>query len=179
MRITDNVNKVPDDSNDGEMLLERLCSLNEVDLRNYLLQIADPCAFVYHSATTRSTFFGRDVLGRRSLVMSAEGELMLSSVPDPSISWEECDATYLYELQADKTLLKHKRSSVMKLNRDFTDIDQVVDIPTAILDLFRHFLTQAVSRRVNSIPTHNDTMSALRNCKVAVLFSGGIDCTMG
>lgn len=160
--------------------MDRLSKLNEEDLRKYLLQIADPCAFVYHSAITQSTFFGRDMLGRRSLVMStSENGILVSSIPDPSLSWEECDASYLYELKADHTLTKHERTAHIKLNRQYTKSDTVEDIPVEILDRFRLILTQAVNKRVQSIPTHKNTGSDLKKCKVAVLFSGGIDCTMG
>ncbi|TIB04048.1 hypothetical protein E3P96_01728 [Wallemia ichthyophaga] len=171
--------KVPDDKNDGVILLNTLSTLNHVDLREFLLKFADPCAFVFHSATTQSTFFGRDILGRRSLVMSISNDgIIVSSIPHPSLSWEECDATYLYELKSDNTLIKHKRSSTVKLNRQFTDSESVEHIPANVIDEFHHILTQAVDKRVRCIPTHNKTTSNIKECKLAVLFSGGIDCTM-
>ncbi|TIC00289.1 hypothetical protein E3Q18_01116 [Wallemia mellicola] len=171
--------EVPDECNDGVLLLNILSSLSDDDLRDYLLNIADPCAFVYYSTSTRSTFFGRDTLGRRSLLMSSSDDgILVSSIPDPSLSWEECDATILYELKDDKSLIKHQRDTSIKLNRMIPEKDTVENIPCDILDQFRHILTQVVDRRVRSIPTHKETGSSLRECKVAVLFSGGIDCTM-
>lgn len=110
---------------------------------------------------------------------SSNDGILVSSIPDPSLSWEECDATILYELKDDQSLIKHQRDSSIKLNRMIPEKDTVEDIPSDILDQFRKILTQVVDRRVRSIPTHKETGSSLRECKVAVLFSGGIDCTMG
>src|SRR5579871_1120791 len=59
-------------------------------------QINGPYAFVFYESRHKKLYFGRDCLGRRSLLKSsnAHGDLVLSSVSDLSISdqWVEVEA---------------------------------------------------------------------------------------
>lgn len=57
--------------------------------------IRGPFAFVFYDARAQSLYFGRDCLGRRSLVSSeSQDGLMICSVSDPELSqtWKEVDA---------------------------------------------------------------------------------------
>ena len=67
-------------------------------LRNFISiigMVSGPYAFVYYDAVHKLLFYGRDVLGRRSLLWShkASNDLVLSSVQDgdPESRWDEVD----------------------------------------------------------------------------------------
>lgn len=65
-----------------------------------LAQVSGPYAFVYYHEDTSTLFFGRDFLGRRSLLwkVGENSELLLSSVGDgtPDGSWTEVEANGIY-----------------------------------------------------------------------------------
>ena len=69
--------------------------------------IAGPFAFVYYDAHMRTVLYGRDCLGRRSLLWkrTKEGDFLLSSICDGSSSeeWQEveADGLYIVDLSAD------------------------------------------------------------------------------
>jgi len=67
-----------------------------VKIIDALGQINGPYAFVFYDSRHKKLYFGRDCLGRRSLLRSsnARGDLLLSSVSDLSISdqWVEVEA---------------------------------------------------------------------------------------
>jgi len=75
-----------------------------------LAEISGPYAFVYHDASNGILFFGRDFLGRRSLLTltTADGDLLISSVAgeqckseDPPWFEVEADGVYYVDLYAD------------------------------------------------------------------------------
>lgn len=63
-------------------------------------QVAGPYAFVFHDALGCRLFFGRDFLGRRSLLrqITRDGDLVLSSVTDGVAEdvWSEVEANGVY-----------------------------------------------------------------------------------
>ncbi len=74
---------VNDDENDGQNLLNKLSECNDLDV--YLFKIFEsiqgPYAFVFFDVKTNCIYFGRDRLGRRSLLISLnKNNLTLSSV---------------------------------------------------------------------------------------------------
>lgn len=69
-------------------------------------QITGPYAFVFHDAANNLLFFGRDFLGRRSLLFTITGDnaiLISSMAGSPSTgTWHEVEADGLYCLDLDK-----------------------------------------------------------------------------
>jgi asparagine synthetase B (glutamine-hydrolysing) len=70
-----------------------------------LMSIQGPFAFVYHDVEARRVYFGRDSIGRRSLLykLTSEGDdgsktFMLSSVGDGSEGWKEVPAHGIFIL---------------------------------------------------------------------------------
>ncbi len=65
-----------------------------------LSQVAGPYAFVFLDYQHGKLFFGRDFLGRRSLLtkITDDGDLIISSVSDsePGIGWSEVEANGIY-----------------------------------------------------------------------------------
>ena len=70
---------------------------------NALNLVRGPYAFVFYSPENGKIFYGRDVLGRRSLLMSdgQDGSIMISSVctGNSSRNWTEVEANGLYVLE--------------------------------------------------------------------------------
>lgn len=67
--------------------------------------IRGPYAFVFYDAISRRLFYGRDCLGRRSLLQSSNGagDLALSSICDNQVSdnWHEVEADGIYMVDLD------------------------------------------------------------------------------
>lgn len=89
---------------------------SEIEILSALQSIEGPFAFVYYRASLKKIYFGRDCLGRRSLLWlrSDKGAFMLSSVGkaktnqnDPDV-WEEVPANGIYsvDLNADISALE-------------------------------------------------------------------------
>ena len=81
---------VADDENDGLKLLDELVSGKKV--WEVLGQIEGPWAMVFYDASKRRLWYGRDCLGRRSLMrkmIRETGELLLSSVGVDMDGWDE------------------------------------------------------------------------------------------
>ena len=74
---------------------------------NALRRISGPYAFIFFDARHSKVFYGRDPLGRRSLLRCKEpdGSLMLSSVSSSSLSgtWTEVEANGIYVISAEST----------------------------------------------------------------------------
>ena len=73
--------------------------------------IIGPYAFVFYDARRRRVFYGRDALGRRSLVIKryGAGSLAISSVPDATEAdgWDEVEADGVYMLDFEGNEASH------------------------------------------------------------------------
>ena len=73
--------------------------------------IIGPYAFVFYDAQNRRVFYGRDALGRRSLVVKryGAGSLAISSVPDASETdgWDEIEADGVHMLDFEGNEASH------------------------------------------------------------------------
>lgn len=82
------------------------CADSAGTIANALSRVAGPYAFVFYDHTYGRLFFGRDFLGRRSLLVktSSNGELVLSSVSDGGSpdGWieVECDGIRYVDLKS-------------------------------------------------------------------------------
>ena len=73
-----------------------------VAIEKSLSSVAGPFAFVFYDAINKRLFYGRDVLGRRSLVITqdANQSLLVASIGEDTFtdSWVEVEADGLYSL---------------------------------------------------------------------------------
>ncbi|CAF3617953.1 unnamed protein product [Rotaria socialis] len=195
------------DDNDGVVLSQHLkrCS-TDIDICNLISAIEGCFAFIYFQKKTNSLYYGRDRLGRRSLLYSTETDppsnikMILSSVQLNNLSYTELDSNILHKLtviEADHTF---KIDFIPYVNRS---IDRIVrDPPDTLLNelesnsefqtvskIFLNQLQNAVQRRVINIPSlcrqckqfADSILRPLDGCqhaKLAILFSGGIDSTV-
>ena len=86
--------KVSTETFPGEIVTDRVVKV--------FSRIAGPYAFVYYDGRNAQIFYGRDALGRRSLLTNKcrTGSLAISSICDPENAheWEEVDADGVYML---------------------------------------------------------------------------------
>ncbi|KAG2192088.1 hypothetical protein INT46_009265 [Mucor plumbeus] len=100
--------------NDTQVLMDTLeKASSEIEILSALQSIEGPFAFVYYKTSSKKIYFGRDCLGRRSLLWlrSDKGAFMLSSVgkaktnqDDPDV-WEEVPANGIYSIDLNTDIL--------------------------------------------------------------------------
>ncbi|TID25786.1 asparagine synthase related protein [Venturia nashicola] len=168
-------------------------------------QIRGPFALAYYDGNGR-LYYGRDCLGRRSLVKATleDGTIILSSVADLTLDapWAEVDADGLYvvDVSAGDTTphnftIAHIPSIVSgpsipsaptSLALPFTNMNRdVSNLPTnrinthspAVAEMEK-LLTKSLELRTLNIHQKPDTTPNERKVNVAILFSGGLDCTL-
>ncbi|RMY89480.1 hypothetical protein D0862_10208 [Hortaea werneckii] len=191
-------------------------SRTATEVANKLSTVAGPYAFVAHDHDLGILCFGRDFLGRRSLLtrVTEDGDFLLSSVSDSpeSSGWSEveADGVYCVDLQrtADSGLAGNEirlgRYPVTRIPYRFTD-DNLSDNHNSViprLSLNKHIpsswetlqssaapvyrlhelLQASVSLRILNIPDHaglhKDSIDEYAGSRLAILFSGGLDCTV-
>lgn len=157
---------------------ERICEV--------LTQISGPFAFVFFNAPTATVYYGRDRLGRRSLLVdrSHDQSLTLSS-----IGWSSGE-TPLIEVNPESVhyvSIENDTSSSGELpwsnhppaiNKEVPTKEAPSKPSTASVTQFLTQLKHALELRVIDIPTLSHSQTRPRSAKVAILFSGGLDCTL-
>ncbi|KAI1485610.1 asparagine synthase-domain-containing protein [Biscogniauxia mediterranea] len=169
---------------------------------NVLRSIEGPFAFLYFDQPMSRLYFARDRLGRRSLLShrAADGNVIsFSSIADvPADGWEEVHADGIYSLdlctrgntsdvlQFDSSITKHDWlleggadmvSSIGMFNMTVPPPAHKLDFGSASLSMLRHRLSESLRLRVLNVPEPPNPASDL-DIRVAVLFSGGLDCTV-
>ena len=146
-----------------------------------------PFSFVFFHVDSCRLYYGRDRLGRRSLTKSTEDErtFRLSSVSDKALQTTtevETDGIYLFDLRrstAWKPELLQWSTCGPTVNSQLPLTGSVVpSISSATVAQAKRRLSEAVFPRVADIPTHTALAEDDGHSKVAVLFSGGLDCTL-
>ncbi|CAO0799543.1 unnamed protein product [Mucor circinelloides] len=112
--------------NDTQVLMNTLeKAASETEILSALQSIEGPFAFVYYRASTKKVYFGRDCLGRRSLLWlrSETGAFMLSSVgkaktnqEDPNV-WEEVPANGFYCIDLNVNIANADKNESSELPR--------------------------------------------------------------
>lgn len=79
------------------------------DVSKALSAVAGPYAFVFYDSSSSKLFFGRDLLGRRSLLhkVTSTGDILLSSITDGTVdgSWTEVEADGIYCIDLERDLI--------------------------------------------------------------------------
>ncbi|KAK3939492.1 asparagine synthase [Diplogelasinospora grovesii] len=207
----------PVNGNDGEAIYGLLTKAsatenNEAAILSVLRSIEGPFAFVYYDAPSQTVYYGRDRLGRRSLMINAqdEGTLTLCSIAESGdASWKEveADGIYVLHLESSSALPPVKRhdwiteqdqadfektrtvvtnspnyqvSGIGRFNMSLPAEDTVGLAPSSSsVAMLRQQLVESLRPRALNIPQppHANANAACRT-RVAVLFSGGLDCTV-
>ncbi|KAI1415630.1 asparagine synthase-domain-containing protein [Hypoxylon sp. FL1857] len=195
--------------NDGELILARLdapdassAETRESHILDLLRSIDGPFAFLFYDAQIKRLYFGRDRLGRRSLLLhqSEDGNsISFSSIADvPATGWKEVEANGIYSLNLDMRLATphgskldtratrhdwvpsggdHMVSSIGDFNMTLPSSDHKLDYNSPSVEMLRHWLSESIKLRVLDIPEPPNSISDT-DIRVAILFSGGLDCTV-
>ena len=186
--------------NDGQQLFDLLRSADGDDVLQVLRSIDGPFAFVYYDQRAGRVYYGRDRLGRRSLLQQRkDGTLLLSSVSDVEAGgagepWTEveADGIYVLDLAGDGPLeaqrhdwsAEHTGHPLLVSGLGLFNMDSVppegsrltADAPS-VRQLYDR-LAASLRLRVKSIPEPPSLANTPGDTRVAVLFSGGLDCTV-
>jgi asparagine synthetase B (glutamine-hydrolysing) len=178
--------------NDTSQVFELLLSASNAprsrdEVLRVLTTIAGPFAFVYFDAISSTLYYGRDRLGRRSLMISRDAafSLIISSNSTNSTysSCNEVDTATIHALDLSHNLTElenlpwHEAQS--GANRDLPPDQHLPATPTpSTVSALQSQLRDALRLRVAAIPSLADRSEHPVQSKVAILFSGGLDCTI-
>ncbi|KAI4107167.1 MAG: hypothetical protein L6R37_001744 [Teloschistes peruensis] len=163
-----------------------------------LQRISGPYAFVFYSPSYEKIYYGRDVLGRRSLLRNKDdiGSLQISSVCTGLSSgrWVEVEADGLYAIDLPKTRLESaslvERRIPWQKQQDKSspwddpgtypllpnpEISRLV-LTSPAIDALIINLRRSLETRVTNI--HRPLSDKVAPANIAILFSGGLDCTL-
>ncbi|KAI5852026.1 asparagine synthase-domain-containing protein [Tricharina praecox] len=184
---------LPPGENDTLAVFELLLARGIDGLR----ELEGEFAFVFYDAPLGVCWFGRDWAGRRSLVMRREEDtLMVASVGDDKGGWEEIETGGVWRSDVVSgemiwhTLGKDAEMlyEVPKMNMALPTVDDesaILNIDSPEVSSLHDALVKSLRLRVRDIqlPPDTDLHSRLRKARpeddvrVAILFSGGVDCT--
>ncbi|KAF2451558.1 asparagine synthetase domain-containing protein 1 [Karstenula rhodostoma CBS 690.94] len=173
---------------------------------NVLFSIGGPYAFVFYDARNRYLYYGRDCLGRRSLLQKhgSGDELIISSVCDNSTgeSWAEIEADGIHVVDLSQLAgqgplctshIPHCRqcnhADQLHFNVPFTKMNDKISTsgfgasPTLpIINQLQSSLSSSLALRVQHVREASnlaqDQHQSIDEARVAILFSGGLDCTL-
>ncbi|KAI0861845.1 asparagine synthase-domain-containing protein [Xylaria cubensis] len=203
------INGQPVCGNDGEAVFSMLQSSGSppgqargAHVIDVLRSIEGPFAFVYYDSAASRVYYGRDRLGRRSLLIkpsSETGSITLSSVASvPTSGWEEVGSDGIWsidlktydgissELSLQGLVTKHvwllsstdeMVSSIGIFNRELPPPKHKLDFNSPSLQVLRYKLIESLKPRVLDVPEPPNTISEI-DARIAILFSGGLDCTV-
>ncbi|POS77037.1 hypothetical protein DHEL01_v204574 [Diaporthe helianthi] len=195
--------------NDGEAIasllgqaVRRDVEEREAAILEVLRSIDGPFAFVFFDKPSGKVYYGRDRLGRRSLVLCVGDErVTLSSITDAADpQWSEVEADGIYVLDAAKIDSCHSLEDAHRATTrlGWLDEDDAVDFVSNIgrfnsdvpkekiclatdspsVKALRKQLTESLRLRVLDVPLPPGADEPQKTARVAVLFSGGLDCTV-
>ncbi|KAK6586566.1 hypothetical protein PZA11_001623 [Diplocarpon coronariae] len=189
----------PVTGNDGQAVFDLLiqassaqflASDSSIAILKVLQSISGPFAFVFLDRNHGQIFFGRDRLGRRSLLSmnnSTLDTLELSSVGGLGGPWQEIEADAVYQLFLTKKTpqTQFQRSvetpitTIAPVYRHPWDIDgpEALYNSTESVGFLRQHLSESLNLRVLNIPLPPGSNGG-PDVRVAVLFSGGLDCSV-
>lgn len=151
-----------------------------------LSTIAGPFAFVFYDAPNSVVYYGRDRQGRRSLLLDhAERDSFTlcsavassSDVPVNEVPTTNIHFATLEHGQITRGELPWLGTSPPINKECLSHVIDTIPLPSSVDD-FILMLKSALALRVTDIPTHCLTQKRPGWTKVAVLFSGGLDCTL-
>jgi asparagine synthetase B (glutamine-hydrolysing) len=177
---------VPDDQNDGLILSFELSKCNEDDIPKLMSRIDGPWSFAYWKPETKTLWFGRDRLGRRSLLVSYNNfRFAISSVAinHPDFDWEEVTTSGIYSinfntsnnnLYSSGTITHYPYSMYGENVRSKSLVYPENENPNwdDLAVLFYDQLYLSIKKRL--VRPRKDQ----REVRVGVLFSGGIDSSV-
>lgn len=154
-----------------------------------LTSIAGPFAFVFYDAVSCQLFYGIDNLGRRSLLSQTlpDGGIALCSIAGGPISsnWKEIENGGLHCVDLSNPSVAPELlpwpTALPCINSSVPDgqIPTLSVFSDAVLELERR-LQESLRLRIADVPSLGQARESrtAEAAKIAILFSGGLDCTL-
>ena len=171
-----------------------------------LRSIKGPFAFLFYDPVNQRIYFGRDFLGRRSLLYKVDDDaLCICSVTDGSSGWCEIDANrvFVVDLNDDLSVFGrptahcldvksnescapfrirdydlHEPEQSLTLNRALPEIHNLMPEPSShAVSLMESQLRESIRLRTSTLAPRKCLESTSRP-RLAILFSGGLDCSL-
>jgi asparagine synthetase B (glutamine-hydrolysing) len=177
-----------------DLLLQATSPQQESDrhqrISEVLTSIAGPFAFVFYDAPTSTVYYGRDRLGRRSLLVNQcddGSSLTLSSISPLRQNTGCCsevatDTIHYLRLKSANNVVPGKLPCLnvpLAINKSLPPNGSPPAVPSASsIEAFLQHLRDALILRSVDIPDHFHGQMQPGSAKVAILFSGGLDCTL-
>lgn len=146
--------------NDARFVFHKLSELSPLEV---LAKIDGPWAMVYYDGT--KVIYGKDRTGRRSLLRHTNGICLTSVVLETDDKeWHDIEGLFITDLKSTQHFPSSSPAFNLRIEETHEDFLEDSNISAELLSHLLH----AIRIRVYSIP--------LAAQRVAVLFSGGIDC---
>lgn len=120
---------LPVAGNDGEAVMSMLTEARHHGsahdhFLDVLREVQGPFAFIYFDKPANRLYYGRDRLGRRSLLFKAGEQFAISSIADaPTEGWAEVEADGCYSLHLDSI---GSVTDLVPLKHNWTDDEELV-----------------------------------------------------
>ncbi|CAO1637369.1 unnamed protein product [Sympodiomycopsis kandeliae] len=170
-------------------------------LDEVLSSIEAEWAMVLVDSVTGTAYYGRDPIGRRSLLLgpseagpSPSPSLLLTSTASQEVlssgfEFKEVDCTgiWAYSIQDGQTVKLHDRSSTRAVLKELRNVsgstsDQFPEPSQrerdAAVECVHSALLESVRERVTTVQGKTSQESSTATPSIAILFSGGLDCTL-
>ncbi|KAF2010256.1 asparagine synthetase domain-containing protein 1 [Aaosphaeria arxii CBS 175.79] len=197
--------------NDSKFIFDQLSSVTSKTVQQrqesvalvveFLSTVQGPFSLAFYDAVNKYLYFGRDCLGRRSLLRKLvdDGDLVLSSVCDNATGdrWQEVEADGIYVVDLLQDLgcaaaieilhIPHRRVDStgppgLSFTLPFPSLRRTLQTGDGLLlrqhvSKLRVVLNASLEVRVKHVRESVEGITST-NTKVAILFSGGLDCTV-
>lgn len=158
--------------------------------------ITGPYAFVYYDPRSDTLFFGRDPLGRRSLMFRIDenGSFILSTISgQQDQGWQEVEADGIYSLDLKSFYASAQQNEpciptclpYVSSPNTITCTSQPLAMSASPLSAsspsvakIEDLLRESLHLRVSNIPAYTHPEPSSPAASLAILFSGGLDCTL-
>lgn len=163
-------------TNDGDFAFRSLAAAQDKGaLLKTLSSFSGEFAFVLIDRLNRKVYFGKDLIGKRSLLFSIHNGLQVGSILSHCNEPVECEPGVLYEFDVEsQEILKSPYQQQLQLEAAPSDSYQNGYSSTAALtDELHAVLKKSCLLRQQTVHPLHPTKT-----QVAILFSGGLDCTI-
>lgn len=176
--------EITSNMNDLNYLHDKLTNEFGGDVVKTIEKLKGEFAYSIMDKKEQKIYFGKDIIGRKSLCYSLgnSGELYISSCPpkdkEDRTKFIECQSAtvYCYDTISQKMefISQTDNGASTRSFKVLNNVDVTVN-ETEIVSKIHEELRQSVQKRVSTIfPLERDVTES----KFAILFSGGIDCTL-
>ena len=167
-----------------ELLIAASTTDSSHQIIEVLTRVTGPFAFTFYDANASTIYYGRDRLGRRSLILERpdpESFTLCSASCHTVAEAAEVSTASLHALTIQGTEWSHEtilwKDELPTINQTVPPPDISFRPSQLAVDAVTHHLRASLDLRVTNVPDYSPQRSSTQ-AKIAVLFSGGLDCTL-